>query len=349
MAFLLKDQWKTWSQDWGLTHVPEKGWVYRSERVLGMRKGLLFRVLWGKDDDPGLHVLIRFPHTPDLERLREALIQDPALDALPGKGAARRKIELESQAKQLVRWNSRPEFLLAPGSLMWRRTFSLSAPKSAQVQAWVEALIESVARVTPGFEGRCETCGAGQARRYVVVDEMPTLMCSTCQQRLRTEGELAERTYETSEAAHLNGLLLGLLAAVAGAGAWAALAVATQRIFAVAAMGIGALVAWAYRQGAGRLDPAGRVLGVALTVVSVAMGEMLLYSIWISQGNPELGFQLETGFFAYLDTWVRTPAEEAMPLIFSLLGAWVAAKALEKPKLAVKIETAEDAEVRKAA
>ena len=202
---------------------------------------------------------------------------------------------------------------------------------------------------TPGFEGRCENCGAGQARRFVVVDEIPMMMCSTCQQKLRTEGELAERTYEMTEARHLNGTLVALFAAIAGAIVWAGLGAFTQRIFAVAGMGIGALVAWSYRQAAGRVDPTGRVIAAALTLASVAMGEMLLYSIWIAQGNPELGFALETGFFAYLDTWVRNPGEEIIPLLFSVLGAWIAMKALEKPKLAAKIEHTDEPEIRKAA
>src|SRR5262245_39159830 len=244
MAFLLKDQWKAWAQEPGLSHVPETGWMVRTERVLGMRKGVLFRVLWGRDDDPGLHVLIRFPQAPDVARLREALQNDAALDVLPGRSAARKKMELDTPAKPGVRWSSRPEFLLSPSSLLWRRTFALKAPNAAQVRAWAEVLVDAVARATPGFEGRCESCGAGQARRFVVVDDIPVMRCSPGQQKRRPEGDLAERTYEMIAARHLNGAMLGLFAALVGAGVWAGLAFATQRIFAVAAMGIGAWVAW---------------------------------------------------------------------------------------------------------
>ena len=353
MSSLLKNHWQAWARDWGVTHLPEKGWVYRTERVLGMRKDLLFRVSWGRDEDPGLHVIVRFPQVPDVERLRAALVADTSLDTLPGKASARSKMQLDNGQKQVIRVSGRPDFLLGPTSLLWRRTFSLQTPKPAQAQAWVEALLESVARATPGFDGHCEFCYAGQAKQFVVVDELPMMMCSTCQQRLKSEGDMAEREYEMSEAHHVNGFLLALVACVVGAVVWAGLAALTQRIFAVVALGMGALVAWAYKSGAGRVDLAGRVIAAALTLMSVALGEVMLYAIWISQGSPELGFSLEAGWNAYLTTWARRPAEEIVPVFFSLVGAGVAIAALAKPKLAAKVEAAgeppAEEEYRKAA
>ena len=353
MSSLLKSQWQAWAREWGLTHVPEKGWTYRTERVLGQRKDLLFLVHWGGDDDPGLHVLIRFPQAADVERIRATLIADSALDALPGKGSARDKMQLDNGQKQPVRIKGRPEFLVGPTALLWRRTFAFQVPKPAQVQAWVDALVESVARATPGFDGHCESCIAGQVRQFVVVDGIPTMMCNSCQQRLRSEGDMAERVYEMSEARHVRGLLLGTLACLVGALVWAGLATLTGRIFAVAAMGMGALVAWAYRTGAGRVDGVGRAIGVTLTVMSVAFGEVILYATWIAQHSPELGFKLASGWYVYVTKWARSPAEEVVPLIFSLVGAFVAVAALKKPKLVAKVEAAEappgEVEYRKAA
>ena len=349
MALLLKNQWRMWAQEWGLTHVPEKGWAYRTERVLGARKGLLFRVLWGRDDDPGLHVCIRFPKAPDLERVRAALITDPTLDALPGKGAARRRMELDNVQKKLIRVGARPEFLLGPSQLVWRRKFAFRIPKAAEIQAWVDALVGALVRVTPVFDGRCEVCTTGQARQFVLVDELPKFMCTGCQERLKIEGDMAERAYEMSEARHLNGLMLACVTAVLGAIGWAAIGALTQRIFAIAAIGIGVFVAWAYRIGAGRVDVPGRVIGASLTLGSVILGEMLLYSFWISQAQPDLGFSLEAGWLTLLGTWSKSPGEEVLPMLFGILGAWVASKALQKPKLAAKVEVAADPEHRNAA
>lgn len=349
MSLFLKNQWQQWARQWGATHVPEKGWMHRTERVLGMRNGLLFRVHWGPDEDPGLHVLIRFPSVENVERLRDSLVGDSTLDALPAKGAPRRKMQMDSGKTQMVRWNARPEFLLGPTSLVWRRKYAFKAPKPAQIQAWVDALIESIVRSTPGFRGQCETCPAGQVQKFVVVDEQPMMMCTTCQQRLKIEGEMAERAYEMTEAQHLNGALLASGAAIVGGIVWAGVGALTHRVFAMAAIGIGALVAWAYRRGAGRVDAVGRVIGAVLTVSSVALGEVLYYSIWVAQQRPDIGFRLDTGWYAYMFTWAKSPGEEAMPMIFSLVGAWVAMKALEKPKLAAKLEEPSEPEMRKAA
>ena len=213
----------------------------------------------------------------------------------------------------------------------------------------MDALIKSIVRSTPGFRGQCETCPAGQVQKFVVVDEQPMMMCTTCQQRLKIEGEMAERAYEMTEAQHLNGALLASGAAIVGGIVWAGVGAFTHRVFAMAAIGIGALVAWAYRRGAGRVDAVGRVIGAVLTVSSVALGEVLYYSIWVAQQRPDIGFRLDTGWYAYMFTWAKSPGEEAMPMIFSLVGAWVAMKALEKPKLAAKLEEPSEPEMRKAA
>jgi hypothetical protein len=338
MPMFLKDQWQQWARDWGLVHRPEKGWFHRTERVLGDRNGYLIRVGWGTDQNPGLIACIRFPRAADLERIRQALIEDASLDALPGKGSARRKMAI-GPAKA-VQWSRRPEFRLTENSLLWQRTFPWSSPKAARVQAWVDALIAALARATPKFDGRCETCATGEVRQYVLVDDLPTLMCTTCQQRVKAEGDMADRTYDMIEVRRLPGAALGLGAALACAVAWAGIAVLTNRIFAAAAVGIGAFVAFAYRHGAGRVDGAGRVIGACLTLLSVVLGEILLLTWWAAKAVPGLGFNPEVGARAYAKVWAETPGQELIPLLFGLVGAWVASKALERPKLHAKIEAA---------
>jgi hypothetical protein len=338
---LLKDQWRTWAADWSLTHVPERGWLRRTERVLGARGGLLFRVSWGGDDDPGLNLAIRFPRPGEPQRVREQLIADASLDALPGKGSARRKMAVELGPVKAIRWGSRPEFLLRENCLIWRRTFPFNPPKVAHLQAWVEALIESLRRATRTFDA-CETCGSSPVHRYVVVDGLPMWMCESCQQRLRVEGEMASRSYDMSEARHVNGLALAAVAAVMGAIAWAGIGALTHRIFAVAAIGIGALVAYAYRMGAGRVDKSGRVIAAALTVSSVVLGEILMLAWWIAERYPEVAWDLHTAWLAYQHSWATAPADEGAALFFGVMGAWVASQALARPKLAARIEQPEN-------
>jgi len=338
MAMLLKDRWQDWAREWGLTHRPEKGWVRRTEQLFGERSGLLVKVWWGKDEAPGLTTCIRFPRAADPERLRQALIADPTLDALPGKGSGRRKMFLETATKKVVRFGRLPEFTLTDRSLVWRHVFPWSVPKTSRIQAWVDALITAIARATPVFDGRCETCGNAVSRGFVLVDGLPTLMCPSCRQRVSAEGDMAERTYDLMEARHLNGAAFATLASLAGAAGWALVAALTQREFAIAAIGIGALVAWAYKQGAGRVDRAGQLIAAGLTLASVVLGEILLYAWWVAQANPGLGFRIDAGVYVYFKAWEKTPGAEAITLLLGLVGAWIASRALERPKLRQRIE-----------
>jgi hypothetical protein len=177
------------------------------------------------------------------------------------------------------------------------------------------------------------------------------MMCGACQQRVKAEGEMAERTYDMIEVRHLNGALLALAAVAAGAVVWAALGALTQRVYSAVAIGIGALVAWTYRKAAGRVDQAGRAIAAGLTLLSVVLGEILLYALWVAQANPGVGFRLDAGWSVYARIWAENPGGEIFTLMFGLVGAWVAIQALQRPKIRVHIETAEsqDAEQRKAA
>jgi hypothetical protein len=349
VSFFFKNQWQEWAREWGLTHYPEKGWMYRTEHVIGKRDRLLIRIGWGNDRNPGLIACIRFPRSLNLEQVRQALIADAALDALPGKGSARRKMVIEAGPKKVIRLSQRPEFILTDTCLTWHRKFAFSAPKAPKVRAWVEALVAAVGRTTSGFDGRCESCSSGVAKDFVVVDELPVWMCSTCVQRLKSEAEMADRTYDMTEARHVSGAMMACMAAIAGAVAWAALAAFTGRIFVAAAIGIGVLVALAYRRGAGRVDGLGRAIAAFLTVISVILGEITLYAWWFAKERPDIGFNLQAGWYVYLGTWVKEPGSEAITLLFGLLGAWYATRALQRPKLHAKIESAEPGVDRKAA
>src|SRR5262249_42319664 len=202
MSLLMKDRWKDWAREWGLTHFPQTGWLQRTEHVVGERNGLLVRIAWDTDRSAALIATIRFPRVTDLERLKQQLADDATLDVLPGKGSARRRIAVDTGAKARVRIGPPPEFTLGPTSLTWRRVFPWALPKTARLQQWVDALVTAVARATPAFDGRCETCTTGTAKRHVLVDGLPMRMCTDCQQRANAAGDLAERTSDMTEANH---------------------------------------------------------------------------------------------------------------------------------------------------
>jgi hypothetical protein len=311
--------------------------------LIGIRDGRLVEVGWGGQNHACLIVLVRFPRVEEVQRVRQALIADAGLDALPGKGANRRRMAREDDArkKSFKRRRVLPEFTLGERSFTWARGFPWSTPKPAQVQIWVEALLSAIGRSTQPFDGHCERCNAANVRGFVLVDEVPMIMCSSCQERLRAEGDLAERTYEMKDANHLAGTILGLLAASAGALAWAILSIASGKIFAAIAMAVGLGVARAYRRGAGRIDASGRVIGAALTLGSVVLGDLLSVTYALSR-DPTIGgvpFGLAVALYAHVAE--KSPGKLAGPLLFGLLGVWISTRTLRRPKLHADIRAAD--------
>lgn len=332
MSFLPKNEWLNWAREWALTHYPQKGWLYRNEHVVGLHGGVLVQAGWGGEKNACLIVRLRFPRTANLENLRNALVADTALDALPGKGAGRAKMTIVRSAPSGLRLVSRPEFALEETALVWTRRPGLGGVKPQNVPAWVDALVGAVRRVTPGFDGHCEQCVTGSARQYVLVDDVPMMLCGSCQQRMRSEGEMAERAYDMTETQRFQGATFAAVGATLGAIAWATFAALTDRISGLAAIGIGALVAWAYRRGAGRLDGAGRLIGATFTLISVVLGQVLYYAWQVSRIKPGIGFRPDLGWKVYLVSWSRQPGLEAIALLFGLVGAWFAFRVLQRPR-----------------
>jgi hypothetical protein len=66
-------------------------------------------------------------------------------------------------------------------------------------------------------------------------------------------------------------------------------------MFALVGVGIGALVAWTYKLGAGKVDVSGRAIVAVLSVVSVALGDVVFVAWMIARERPDIGFNLAIG------------------------------------------------------
>lgn len=332
-----KSLWQEWATAWSLSHRPQKGRFYRDEQVAGIHDGLLFHACWTGDKGAMLSVSIRFSEGQDLERVRAALVADPALDALPGRGKGRASLRIEKEVKQMY-IGTMPEFSLVDGQLTWRRTFAWGTPKGEQVRGWVECLLGALHRMGLRHEPLCEDCRQRSVDGYVLVNGFPVRLCPSCQQARSAEGDLAERSYALKEAQYARGMVFAFGGMLAGAAVWAAIAVATNRMFALVGIGTGALVAWAYQQGAGKVDLTGRVIAGLMTVLSVAIGMVVFVTWMIANQRPDIGFNLSIGLASTIGMTAEDPRDAIVALIFGLVGAWVAVSALQKPKLAPVIE-----------
>ena len=323
MGLIERSEWEPWARAWGLTHEPQRGKFVRNEGLVGSHNGYLLRVGWGGEYGSQLIVLVRFPKvSQDLKALREQLLRDPVLSTLPGWKKRATGVQLE------------------PSNLVWQPAFAFRRPKAAEIQAWVDRILQHLPMAVKPFSGQCEQCGASGVERHVLMERVPVYLCTSCQGRLASEGDLQQRRYEQLEANYLLGALYGMGGSVAGGIAWALLAVATKRVYAAVAIGMAWLVAWAYVKGAKKIDGLGKLIGAALTMGGVAVGDVILYASMVHATRPEIPFHLGIGWQVLLDVLTHSPGDLAGEIVFGLIGVWYIFRYLEKPRFKLKIEQA---------
>lgn len=317
MSVFAQSEWKSWALQWNLTHIPQKGKLVLNEGLVGAHRGYLIRLGWAGEYGNQLYIMIRFPKQPDAQALKDRWLQNARLAELPGG------------AKALRRW-----LTVAPSNLLWKRVISWKRPKTEQVQRWVERLIDAVSSTVPAFDGRCEQCRTNTVSSYVLVEQLPVYVCGTCQAQWHSEADMAQRKYDRTEANYAAGALFGAVAAAAGGGAWAGLAIATQRVYALVAIGIAWLVGKAYYMGAQKIDRAGQAIASALTVAGILFGDVIFYAYLAHKYRPDIPFRLDVGWMVLRSQ----PGESASSVLFGLLGVWYVLKWLQKPRFAPKIE-----------
>jgi hypothetical protein len=322
MGLLEKSQWQEWARQWGLTHHPQRGGFARNEWLVGSYRGHLLRIGWAGDYGSELYVLIRFPKQQDALHLHERLLHDPQLETLPG-WKKKRTLNL----------------IVEESSVLWKRSAAWGRPRTEVIQQWVEQLLQALSKYVQPFDGHCEQCGGSGVKQYVLIEQvLPVYWCSACQDRLVTEGAMAERKYAQLEANYTLGALYGLGAAVVGGGGWALLAIGTRRIYALAAIGIAWLVAWAYYKGAGKIDRLGQAIGAVLTLAGVVFGEVLFYAQMVHTHQPEIPFRIDVGWQVFVQVLQENPGEPIMSLLFGLIGVWYIFRFLRRPRFTPKIE-----------
>ena len=151
---------------------------------------------------------------------------------------------------------------------------------------------------------------------------------------------MQQRRYEQLEANYLAGALYGMAGSAVGGAGWGLLLITTQHIYAAAAIGIAWLVAWAYVKGAKKIDLVGKLIGAALTLTGVAIGDIIFFAYMVHKTQPEVPFHLGVGLAVFLNVLMTEPGQLAGEIIFGLIGVWYSFRFLQKPKFKPKIEQA---------
>jgi hypothetical protein len=123
---------------------------------------------------------------------------------------------------------------------------------------------------------------------------------------------------------------------------WAAVTIATHRMFWLVAVGGGLLVGWGTTRAAGRGGRSVQAVGVVFTLLGVLLGEIFVIAYRVKEYVTARHLTISWMDFAEAVPrllWA-SGAETLFALGGGLIGAYYAARKAAKPTLAVKVEKA---------
>lgn len=300
----------------GSQYHPLQGpWGRKSGSVVGTRDGYITVIGFSRNrQGSAVAILVRFKKQPQVDSLKAAL---------KGASLPKRKGRVAEVGADFVRWE-------------WN--YSLIKPKAEEVAKVSDALRDAVKPLAAGFDGRCQECGSTSMSSMTLVNGVPALICSGCQERVRRDADKAGVDYEAIVPNYPNGLVLGIGAALAGGIAWGVVAYGINRIFLYGAILIGYFVAWAVMKGTGKVTRFGQIVIPVLTVASVLFGDAIFFTLRVMKyrGVPFSGELLKA---VIVRLWaMETHGSNVASIIFALVGAGYALYAARKPKFKVAFQ-----------
>ena len=226
------------------------------------------------------------------------------------------------------------------GVLTWQRAKGLfRTPKPEDTAGEVKALLGELKTVVPAPGLGCRLCPATPVEP-VLVNGLVDRLCPACLKKLQELGRQADQAYEQLPLNLPMAVLSAVLLAGAGAALWATVAIATDRMFWLLAIGIGVGIAWGTVKAAGRAGMEVQVLVGVSTLLSVLLGEVLFIAHIVQKQAEQSGGQVNWVLFARAvpSLLVGAGAATAFTVMGALFGAWTGMKSSSKPKLEVEVE-----------
>lgn len=212
--------------------------------------------------------------------------------------------------------------------------------KPEQLRATVDALLNTVRGVVPLPPCTCRVCGDGAQAGAILINGAVDCLCPTCLAGVQSAAQQAQAAYDAQPTRMGLAVATAVVAAAVGAAVWAGIVIATERMFWLLAIGIGALIGVATAKAAGKGGWPVQVLAVLATVVSVLVGNVLIYAY---AANKEITAQGDTvDWLAFARAIPQLLVEGGGDTLFALgsglFGAYYAARVTVRKKLDVNIE-----------
>lgn len=214
--------------------------------------------------------------------------------------------------------------------------------KPQQVASQFASVLDSVKTVVkePGLT--CRTCGSSEVSAPLLVNGVVDRLCPACLDRLAQEAAAVQQAYDAIPLRVPRMLLVTTATALIGAGAWAGITAATNTMYWLVAIGIGAAIGWSTTRAAGRGGLPVQAVTVSATVASVLIGQCCFVGAMINQYALQQGADPALLDVALAVPGVMFDSESIGDLLFALggglIGAISAAARAARPKLNVSVE-----------
>ena len=230
---------------------------------------------------------------------------------------------------------------VASGLAIYRHAKPLFRSLGAdRVAAQLGALLGAVKLAGPPPAAVCRLCGSTSGSDPVLINEIVDRVCPACVERLQHEAKLAAQRYEELPVNVPLATLTAAALAVVAALVWAGIAIATNRMFWLIAIGGGALIGWGTIRAAGRGGRVPKVLGAAFTVISVLLGQVLFVAYQFQKYAQSQGGTVNWNVFASKIPVILADlgGDTLFALGAGLVGAFYAVRSAGKPRLEVTVE-----------
>jgi len=299
----------------GLKQVPQKKIAY------GLREGYLVELASGRDGSAECV----------LEIIRYG---DPAHDA-GVRAAVAGSADIAGAGIKAKR------VTVADGVLLHKRPGGLfRTPTADAIGSELDALLRAVRQASPPPRAACRLCGSDSGGEPILVNDVVDRVCGACIDRLQHEVRRARERYDEVPMNLPLAVLAAAVLAVAGAAAWAGVAIATNRVFWLVAIGAGLAIGWGTTKAAGKGGVTTQTVVGLFTMASVLLGELLLVAYHVQQRAQRQGARVDWYAFA-----AATPSilwdmgrDTVFAVMGGLIGAWYATRQASKPKIEVSVD-----------